>query len=63
MATLSIITAFLNEAKNQPKFAERVLAMGKQRDYQIEIVLVDDHSTDASSEIAKKWAAEDPRVT
>ena len=63
MTKLSIITAFLNEAKNLPQFAERVLAIGKQLDCQIEVVLVDDHSTDVSMAIAKKWASEDSRVT
>lgn len=63
MARLSIITAFLNEAKSLPAFAQQVLAVAEQLDCQIEIILVDDHSTDDSPEIAKTLAAEDPRVT
>ncbi len=46
MSRVSIIPAFLNEATSLPQFAERVLAIGKQLDHQIEVVLVDDHSTD-----------------
>lgn len=63
MSRLSIITAFLNEAKNLPHFRERTLAAAEQLDCDIEVVLVDDHSTDQSAEIAKKWVAEDPRVS
>jgi dolichol-phosphate mannosyltransferase len=63
MPKLSVITPFLNEAANLPQFAERVGAVAEQLDCDIEVVLVDDHSTDESPEIAKQWSAEDPRVT
>jgi dolichol-phosphate mannosyltransferase len=65
---LSIVTAFLNEAENLPLFRRRVEAAAKRLatsagyDFDYEVVLVDDHSTDAGSAFAKNWAAEDPRV-
>jgi dolichol-phosphate mannosyltransferase len=60
---VSIITAFLNEADNLPEFRQRVLAVGEQLDAELEVLLVDDHSTDASREIALQWGADDSRVS
>ena len=62
MQKISIITAFLNEAKNLPQFAERVRAVRHQLDFEIEVVLVDDHSDDESPVIARKWVAEDDSI-
>ena len=62
MANVSIITAFLNEADNLPAFKERVLRVVGTCCDSSEIVLVDDHSTDASSDLARDWTIEDPRV-
>ena len=63
MPRLSIITAFLNEAENLPSIRERISALRDCIDLEVEVVLADDHSTDASPEIAKHWASEDRRVT
>jgi dolichol-phosphate mannosyltransferase len=60
---VSIISAFLNEASNLPLFRERVVAAADGQDYQLEVVLVDDHSTDDSPKIAREWAAGDNRVS
>lgn len=63
MPRLSIITAFLNEEGNLPAFRARVsqvLAELGEEDY--EVVLVDDHSTDASGAIARQWLADGSRV-
>jgi len=62
MTRLSVITFFLNEAANLPEFAARVCAVAEQLDCEVEVVLVDDHSTDESPDIAKKWSAEDPHI-
>jgi dolichol-phosphate mannosyltransferase len=62
MKTLSVITAFLNEESNLPLFRERVMAALHALPYDYEIVLVDDHSTDGSSRLAKAWVNSDPRV-
>jgi dolichol-phosphate mannosyltransferase len=59
---LSVITAFLNEAQNLPQFRQRVAAVADQLDCEVEVVLVDDHSGDASSRVAKQWAREDGRA-
>lgn len=68
MPRLSIITAFLNEEQNLPAFRRRTLAaVGSLaakygESFSHEIVLVDDHSTDAGETFAKAWAADDSHV-
>jgi len=60
--TLSIVTAFYNEAENLPLFRQRVTSLLESLKARGEIVLLDDHSTDESPAIAKQWASEDARV-
>ena len=60
--TVSIVTAFFNEAQNLPLFRERVTKLFDTRNEKCEIVLLDDHSSDGSVEFARQWASEDPRV-
>ncbi len=62
MKRISVITAFLNEESNLSLFRERVLTALRALPYEYEVVLVDDHSTDGSSALAKAWAEEDPSV-
>jgi polyisoprenyl-phosphate glycosyltransferase len=62
MRKISVITAFLNEETNLPVFKDRVLAVFKGLDFDYEVVLVDDHSSDGGSHFAKEWAEQDPRV-
>lgn len=59
---VTIVTAFLNEGETLPRFRLSLLGALAQVDGHCEIILVDDHSTDASRDIAKRWAAEDPSV-
>ena len=59
---ITIITAFLNEASNLPLFRERLMAVIQELDCEYEIILVDDHSSDNSSTIAKEWVIEDECV-
>jgi dolichol-phosphate mannosyltransferase len=63
MPRLSVITFFLNEARNLPRLKEQLLSVLGQSDVETEFVLVDDHSSDASGEIAQAWVAEQPRTT
>jgi dolichol-phosphate mannosyltransferase len=63
MKKVSIISAFLNEAASLPLFRERVAAAAAGQDYELEVVLVDDHCTDDSPKIAKEWAATDNCVS
>jgi len=60
---VSFITAFLNEGKNLPEFRQRVLAVASQLNAEIEVVLVDDHSSDESAQIARDWCNDDSRVS
>jgi dolichol-phosphate mannosyltransferase len=62
MPRVSVLTAFLNEASNLPLFRERVTAALRQAGVDYDVVLIDDHSTDGSSALAKAWAADDPDV-
>lgn len=59
---LTIITAFLNEAENLPRFRQRVERLADELDGEVEFILVDDHSTDDSPRLAKEWARQDPRA-
>ncbi len=63
MPRLSIITFFLNEADNLPHLKDRLTSVLDRSDIETEIVLVNDHSTDGSREIALGWVAERPRTT
>lgn len=60
--TISIVTAFYNEAANLPRFRERVTNLAATIDGECEFILVDDHSTDESPRMAKEWALVDSRV-
>lgn len=62
MQTISVVTAFFNEAQNLPVFRDRVLALLEGLKERGEVVLIDDHSTDGSSDFAKQWAGKDARV-
>lgn len=55
--TLSVITAFFNEGASLPLLKKRIERGITGLLVDIEIVLVDDHSNDESSEFAKRWAA------
>jgi polyisoprenyl-phosphate glycosyltransferase len=60
--TISIVTAFFNEAQNLPLFRARLTSLFANLPQQGEIILVDDHSSDDSPQFAKDWAREDARV-
>lgn len=60
--TVSVITAFLNEAENLDPLRNRLCATLQSIEDEWEVILVDDHSTDESLAIAKRWAEDDPRV-
>jgi dolichol-phosphate mannosyltransferase len=62
MCTISVVSAFYNEAQNLPLFRERVTSVLSTLKEHGEIVLVDDHSSDGSDRIAKQWANQDARV-
>ena len=62
MNRISILTAFFNEEQSLPAFRERLRDVLRQADGEYEIVLVDDHSTDASSEFARQWALDESNV-
>jgi dolichol-phosphate mannosyltransferase len=63
MKTLSVIISAFNEASNLPILRKRVLEALEPLDFAVEIVLVDDHSSDQTPALIDNWAAEDGRVT
>lgn len=63
MTRLSVLTAFFNEAPNLPRLRERLDAALEQLDVEPEILLIDDHSTDGSAEIATNWVKTDRRTS
>jgi len=62
MKKLSVITAIFNEEQNLPLFRERLTEAMANLDLDVEIVLVDDHSSDESGTIVRSWQAKDARV-
>ncbi len=63
MPTLSVIISAYNEASNLPTLRQRLLDTLDKLEVAIEIVVVDDHSTDETQAIVDQWASEDGRVT
>jgi len=63
MNKLSIVTFFLNEAENLPRLREQLCPVLEQLEVSAEIILVDDHSTDASSDIAQAWVRQQPEAS
>ncbi len=62
MQRISVMIAFFNEAENIGPLRERITKMSSTLDAELELVLVDDHSTDASSAMARRWAEEEPGI-
>ncbi|MFQ5554071.1 MAG: glycosyltransferase family 2 protein [Acidimicrobiia bacterium] len=58
--TLSVVMPVFNEAETLPLILERVLKASVNLD--LEIVCVDDGSSDASSMVLDEWAERDPRI-
>ncbi|NCC93889.1 MAG: glycosyltransferase [Opitutae bacterium] len=61
-ATISIIAPFLNEEDNLPLLYDRIAAVMKNRPEAWELILVDDGSTDGSTDWVRRKSAEDRRV-
>jgi glycosyltransferase involved in cell wall biosynthesis len=55
---LSVVMPVFNEARTLAAITERVLS----QPYELELIIVDDGSSDGSPEIARRLAAEDPRI-
>lgn len=59
---LSIVIPVLNESESLPKLHAELSAAAEQHGYQLDILFVDDGSTDTSWDVICELAAEDPRV-
>lgn len=59
---ISVITAFLNEADNLPAWKQRVEAALGEPGQTFELVFVDDHSSDGSTDLVRDWSAADSSV-
>lgn len=62
LRTVSIVIPAFDEAENLPVVLDACLELGTVLGEALEVVVVDDHSADATGEIADKYAASDPRV-
>ncbi|MDD2709055.1 MAG: glycosyltransferase family 2 protein [Verrucomicrobiae bacterium] len=63
MRTICIVIPVYNEEENLPVLHERLVkALSDVKDLDYRILLVDDHSSDATPEVIRKLAAGDPRV-
>ena len=60
--TLSIIIPLHNEAKSLLELHNELTSVAKIHDYQLDIILVDDGSTDNSWQIIKQLSTNDPHV-
>ena len=62
MKTISVTSGCFNEEGNLQEFYDRIVAVFKQLpDYDYEIIVADNCSTDRSREILRTIAAKDPR--
>ncbi len=62
-ALLSIVTPAFNEADNLPRLHERIAAVDwRLLGLDFELLIVDDHSTDATEAVIEALIARDPRV-
>ncbi len=59
---LSIVIPVYNEEESLEKLHEQIDAVGKANDYQLDIVFVDDGSSDGSWGVIRSLADKDPRV-
>ena len=63
MNLLSFVTPAFNEAQNLPVLYERITAIDwAAQGFQIEIIIVDDHSTDSTPALLSALREKDPRV-
>ena len=60
--TISVVVPFLNEADNLPLLYERVAGVMANRPEKLELLLVDDGSTDGSADWAREQSHRDGRV-
>ena len=61
MNRLSFVLPAFGEAENLPLVLPRILAQAEHCD-ELEVIVVDDHSRDATFTVLQEWGARDPRI-
>lgn len=59
---LSLVVPVFNEVESLPQLHREISALAQGHGYQLEVIFVDDGSTDASWAVIRRLAEEDPRV-
>ena len=60
---ISVIIPAFNEQSNLPVLRERLTTLlDEQSDYDFEVILVDDHSSDHTPDLVRSWVEDDARV-
>ena len=59
---ISIIIPAYNEEKRIPRCLERVLSYCKEKDWDLEVIIAEDGSTDDTVKIVKDFASHDNRI-
>ena len=60
---ISLVIPAYNEESNIPLLRERMTAFfDSARDYEFELIIVDDHSSDRTPDLVRAWADDDERV-
>ncbi len=62
MRPISVVIPLIDEAESLPRLVEQISDVGAAQGYDLQMVMVDDGSTDSSWQVIEELAAADPRI-